>query len=472
MFKKTCSYTYMVLLGLVLSACSILPKPEYIPRQESIDTKADLAFNFSSNGLQESADDKNLSSWFASDDKTLNYLVSQCLENNLSIATAKSRLRQSELGLVRTRSSQLPTISGSGLGQRSQDLDESDSFELYTLGLDGFYEVDLFGRRSSEIAAALYNISTAELSLESTQVALLSELTLAYINYQSAQRRLNVSERRSEVQAEILQIAKWRQAAGLGSELDVLRSESLYRSTLATIPLLKSAVNRSVTQLSVLTSIRTVELLSHLNRSQNNLIVMKRPVQTALSDLLRKRPDIMSAEQNFFRSVSEIGITRAELFPSLTLTGALTTSGLELSDLFDSTTSRLSASIFQTIFDNKRRSSINELSKERAEEAFILFQQAILGAMTEFEDAAYAFNNLKASLEELNLSVSAASKVVDISKSLYSAGSISFQEILSVERSLLELEDQQVSTAGQLVEAALLAYVVSGEGWEYIENVK
>jgi len=449
---------------ILLAGCgSVLPAPKYMPVLQPINQSQPFLATVNQ---EVTLQDPSYSSWWEqANDPILQSLLEQLLARNLSIELAKSNIRQAELGLLTSKSFNLPSISGSSGSQRSQEIGE-DEIDFFSLGIDAFWDPDLFGRRSSTIAAGEANIASAKYTLGEVRIALVAELSQSYFSLRILQEQIQIAEKRIKFQEENWKISSWRNQAGLSSIIDTKRAFSQLQSTKASISLLRLQVEQTINRIAVLTAQRSSDIFDELNKPLVAPDIYVSFIVNMPADILRQRPDVLAAEQNFVSAVQAIGIARADFYPDLSLTGNIGTSALELSMLFESITTQLSANLLQNLFDNKLTKSNFKLSKENAEASYIVYQDTILSAFEEVENAISLLNHTRETLRQLELSVLAAQEVAELSIELYATGSIDFLDVLTSESSLLELQDQIVSIKGQIFEAIILLYLATGGGWE------
>ena len=228
--------------------------PDYLPPEISPPDKwnADLKDGLSS----EPADPQTLASWWTTlDDPTLTNLIERAIEGNLDLKQARARVREARARRGITEADRFPTIDSTGsarYSRSSEDTGSGETRDLYAVGFDASWELDLFGgvRRSIESAQAA--LEASEEDLGDVLVSLLAEVALNYVEARTLQTRLTVAEENLKAQADTYELTVFRSEAGLTTALDVEQAKYNLEDTRSKIPTLRSSLEEAKNRLAVL----------------------------------------------------------------------------------------------------------------------------------------------------------------------------------------------------------------------------
>jgi len=408
--------------------------------------------------------------WRRFHDPKLNALVEQAVVVNLDVKQAVARLCQARAQRQAAAASFWPWITGSGSEQDSHSGGSgpaSGHSRSYHAGLSASWEVDLFGgnRRTYESADA--KVAGAAADLDGTRLSMAAEVAQTYCQLRSIQDVISVARRNLVTQEQSAQITRDRRGAGFASDLDVANAEALVANTKAAIPSLETAALQSSHALSVLLNRPPAELVSLLSDSQ--------PIPTASSnvptgipsDLLRRRPDIRSAEANAHAATANIGVAVADLFPKFSLTGSVSQQSAKLSDWLSPTTrsSGYGPSFNWALFQGGSIQANIRVQQALRAQAMLAYRKTVLTALQEVEDSMAASANEHKRHAALAEAVSANQRAVELSIKLYTAGQIDFLNVLNAQRSLLQSESEFSASNLALATDLISLYKALGGGW-------
>src|SRR5690606_23593766 len=278
--------------------------------------------------------------WRLLDDPLLTEFVETAVANNLDLAQSAARLEQARAQLVGARAGWFPQLSASGRATREFGDFAADDTQ-FNLGADASWEIDLFGRIGSEVAASEADLATAGYSLADLQRLVTGQVALATISARATALQLAIARDTLAFQDENLQIARWRVEAGLVSSLDVEQARGQRAQTAASIPLLESNLTATANAISTLIGEPPGRVLGLLEESNSVPDPPDLAGFEAPAEILRRRPDVRSAEQSLLSSTARIAGARAQLLPLVRLGGTIGTSSIGLDNLFDLITGNL-----------------------------------------------------------------------------------------------------------------------------------
>jgi NodT family efflux transporter outer membrane factor (OMF) lipoprotein len=430
--------------------------------------------------------------WKVFKDSTLDHLIETAYQENLDVRQAGVRVLQAraQLGVAagqlypqtqqatgsveRIRESAGTPIPGTSL---SAPKFVGINYWQSQLGLTGSWELDFWGkfRRGIESADAGLAVSIAD--YDSALVSLTANVATLYTAIRTLERRLAIAKKNVETQKESLTIAQARFEGGTTSMRDVEQAKTVLTSTQATIPVLQIQLRQAKDALSVLLGMPPSRL-KELDKGEGVIPTPPTRVVAGIpADLLRRRPDIRSAEYNAMAQCAQIGVARAQLFPAFSLTGnfASFSSDVGRNSLGDMVNwrNRLGAGgpTFQwNILNYGQLTNLVRVQDARFQELLINYQNTVLKAQQEVEDNLAAFLRSQEQAQSLIESATAAQNSVDLAVIQYREGITDFTTVLTAQISLLNTQDNLANAQGNIVNGLVGVYRALGGGWELREG--
>lgn len=412
--------------------------------------------------------------WNRLDDPLLSRLIGEAVANNLDFRLAQARLREARARYGLAVAERYPSLNARAAVNRNRSSDEMSLgsgriSEAWSAQLDASWELDLFGglRRAQEAAAA--TVDAAEETLHDTQVSLLAEVALGYVEARGFQARLAIAQSSLATLHETWQITSWRYQAGLTTQLDEDQARFSLEQTRAQLPALQQGLEQSKQRLAVL-----------LGRSPGELPELETPAAIPLlpsevavgipADTLRQRPDLRRAERQLAAATAQVGVASAAAYPDVSLSGTLGLQALSGGRLLRSSAGMyaLGASVGQVVFDAGRIRHNIEVQNALQQQALINYQSAVLAALLDVEGALVAYGEEQNRGVALHDAVQAAQGAADLASSQYQAGLVDFQVVLDTQRSLLSLQDQLSQSEAAAVSNLVRLYKALGGGWDTV----
>lgn len=439
--------------------------------------------------------------WQAFNDPVLNQLIDRAYHDNLTLKIAGVRVLEARAQLGIAVGSLYPqtqqaggsitynSISGSSFqggftqaaaqqsGQSTGQRSTIPSFWQDQINVNAAWEIDFWGkfRRAVESADAGLRMSLAD--YDSALVSLTADAANSYIQIRTLEKRIEIARKNVETQKEGLQIAEARYKGGVTSERDVEQARTQLYNTLATIPNLEAQLRQAKDALSVLIGLPPSDLTSLLEGSSE---IPAPPPQVAVgipADLLRRRPDVRSAELQAVAQSAQIGVAKAELLPAFSLTGsfgflATDAGNAKLTDMFSWKSRQGSAGpSFQWNILNYGRITNNvRLQDARFQELLISYQNTVLKAQQQVEDSLAGFLRSQENAEFLAQSASAAKRSLELAFIQYQQGSTDFTTVLNAQQALLTAQDSLASAMGAISTNLVGIYRALGGGWQIREG--
>ena len=425
----------------------------------------------------------NVKWWRKFNDPSLTALVEEASRNNQAVQIAGLRVFEARAMLGRVRGSLYPQVQTATAGRATIKLSENselfsilpdpvadatdDSFDSLGVGIDAAWEIDLWGRFRRGIEAADANLEGTVATHADVLITVQGEVGRAYILLRTLQEQLANAQANVELQQRSYDIAQVRNRNGLTTELDVQQSLALLRDTQSLIPKLSTAIRRTKNALSLLIGRPPSELLDLIAEEAT---IPATPDSIAVgvpSDLLRRRPDVRSAEMLAASQSALIGATRADMYPAFRLAGSVGYAAESSGDLFESDSlASIGTFGFMWKFLNYGRLQNKVRAQDaRFQQAVTGYQLTVLAAAREVEDALVGYLGAQQAVVFKRDSVGAAERAVEIALAQYRDGQTSYTTVLDTQRIQLLQQDALARTRGRVALDLVAAYKALGGGW-------
>ncbi len=413
--------------------------------------------------------------WRVFHDPALEALIGEVRTNNVDLAAAVARLDAAAARYGIARSGLSPTIDGVGGAARGRDSERvrsSDSqrenpYMLYDAGFTMGWELDLWGRVRRGIEAAKGQWESSLEEARDLLVLLQADAASTYVQFRTVQQRLVYARGNVVMQEGTLKLTRDRHAAELTGELDVRQAELNLASTRALIPQLEAQRDQALNRLCVLCG-KYPGSLNHLLQQTNGVPVVTAFPALLPADLLRNRPDIRGAERRLAAQTAQIGVATGDLYPLFSLNGFFEWQASESGNLFNpqARTYGFGPSFRWALFNGQRIRNNIRAEEALTREALANYEQTVLQAYQESEDALSAYANELGRLSALRAAVTAAAQSVKLVDTLYRTGLTDFQIVLDLQRELFQQQDAQASSEGAATQYLVAVYKSFGGGWD------
>ncbi|WP_019830908.1 efflux transporter outer membrane subunit [Sphingomonas sp. PR090111-T3T-6A] len=466
----------LALLGL-LAGCTVGPNYAGPPKSATQTTA------FARAGDAASATAPVARWWEALGDPVLNDLVARTLAANPNVAAAQARLRQARAALRVERANELPNISGTGSYAHAHlpgiDFGSSDNggsgnsgggstdLDVYNVGFDASWEIDIFGGQRRAIQAARATAEVAEANIADTQVSLSAEVVQAYVNLRDRQRRINLGNNSIAMQEQMLELTRQRLGRGTASQLDVTRLENQLDNSRAEITPLHAEAEAYLDELATLTGQAPGALDATLTPVKPLPLP---PAEVAVGDpaaLLQRRPDIRAAERTLAADTAKIGQAEAARFPKVSFMGLIGVGGSDISDLtkLDDFVALVAPQISWDFLDFGRNAAKVRQAEGVRDEAEAKYRATVLAALRDAEDSLSRFRYGRITVATRARAKAEADLALQLSEQRYRAGTTTLIDLLDARRQQIAAE-QNLSIA----EAGLTGDFVAiqkalGLGW-------
>jgi outer membrane protein, multidrug efflux system len=454
-------------LAAALGGCAV--GPNYVKPATPVPTQ----FVGATEGAY-SAEEAQAAFWTQFGDATLDRLIGDALAANHDLRIALAHLVEARAERHEAQFDFAPTVTASGGYTKQQFPAVSSGFgaplteRFYDAGFDAFWELDFFGRVRRNVEAQSAQVQGAEAGLRDAQVSVTAEVARTYFELRGEQARFAVTWRNVENQRATLELTQARLEAGRGTELDTARAQAQLSATLTSIGPLEAAIARSIHRLSVLTG-REPSALRDLLAPPRELPEL--PQISAVGDpagLLRRRPDIRVAERQLAASTALVGVAIADLFPKVTFTGNFSYAAGEPAQLGTSASRGylIAPGISWAAFDLGRVRARVAGSRARADGALATYEQSVLRALEETENALITHARTRDSLSDAAAAAAASQTAARIARTRYEGGLVDFLDVLDAERTQLADEDRLAQSRADAATSLVAVYKALGGGWQ------
>ncbi len=451
-----------ILMGSVCAACSLQPTKQ--PRQAVPTT-----FEAVSPGDSASWPSKEWYRSFASGE--LDSLIDEAAANNFDVARARARVAQADARAKQAHAGILPSVDAGGnanylAGQSNNgSAHETDWAAL----LSASYEVDFWGKNQATANSARYLSVAARADRDTVAITTLAGVADGYFQLLSLRERLRVARSNVEASRGLMDIVDARYKAGLSNPVEVATQRAALATVEKTVPELEQTQREATAALAALLG-RPPEGFSITG---GTLELLQEPVvgPGLPSELLRRRPDLFTAEANLQSASADVVAARAGLFPSLSLTAAGGVQNPALNAAITSLsgvgpTLNLGASITQPIFNAGRLRAARDEAKAKEQELATSYRSAIVAALVDVENSLSAIHHLDAARAFEEETVAQSERAFEGARLRYKAGNGDFLTVLEAQRTVYIVRDQYIQYKLARLQALVSLCKALGGGWQ------
>ena len=407
--------------------------------------------------------------WEVLRDDRLQALIDAALKNGFDIRAAAWRVEEARANAGIAKSEYFPEIAG-GAGWTRGRVSEFVSpipgtLELTNVNVGFSWEVDLWGRirRLNEAALARY-LSTEE-ARRGVLLSLVSDVATSYFQLRALDSEKEIAERTAGAFRETHDLFARRYEAGIASELETASAAAPLRTTEAVIPDLERRIAAQENQIALLLG-RPPEAIPRGAALDDQVLPPAIPAGLP-SELLKRRPDLRQAEQELIAANADVGVTVANYFPTLRLTGAFGGLAPQVSDLFKGGKQwSIGGGLLTPIFQGRRLKNENRAAVARFEQAKVTYEKVVTNAFAEVSTALVAYERLAHVEEEQAQAVDAYRRAVDLANDRYLSGLADYLEVLQAQRQLFPAENTLAQVRFNRLAVLVDLYRALGGGWQ------
>lgn len=474
-----------LLLGLGLAGCNVgpdflSPKPPEVPRFTTTVMPAQTASAPAPTGDAQrflNGADVPARWWTVFGAPEIDRRIAIALEQNPSISSAQSALRQAQETLNATAGGQFPQVSGALGGTRQKSslagigIENSSApnpiYTLYNASVSVSYTIDLFGsiRRQVEAQAAVADVAQAE--LDATYQALIANVVTASIQEASLRAQIGATQEIVSAFERQLELIQAQQSFGARSMADVLQARSQLAAQRALLPPLQQRLEQTGNQLA--TYLGRLPAEAGLAPLQLDQLTLPPDIPVALpSTVVANRPDIRAAEAQLHYATAQVGVATANRLPNIVLSGSLGSQSTALNDLMGAGSGvwTLGLNLAQPIFQGGTLSARQRAAEAGLQKAVADYRVTVL---TAFQDVANALRALVIDAETLRAQAAfelAATDSLRLVRTQYDAGALNILSVLDAERQTLQSRIALIQARAARLQDTAALYAALGGGWQ------
>lgn len=487
-------------LTLVLAACSVGPDYQK-PQTATPGTFNDMTPPKDKDGASIALpSEPNPLWWKAFNDPQLDSLVTRAIAGNISLQQAVLRIAGAREQVKQAQGAWLPSVQGnakvtrqqlglkgilesSGASDQLNDLSPQASgaidtatrpVDLYQGSFDASWELDLFGGTRRQVEAANAQTQSSVEQRNDALVSLEAEVARAYLQLRGAQSITASIQTQIDVALQTLSLTQNRQQNGLSPQLDVENARAQLGSLRAQLPQYQAQERQAMNGLAV--------LLGQTPGSLDNELAAVKPMPAlpaavpvgVPSQLARRRPDVRKAEADLHAATANIGVSVAQLFPSISLTGQFGMRNTDASylDNWSSHFYSIGPSVTVPIFQGGRLVSSVHLSRAQQANAALNYRQTVLTALQDVDNALVNYRTDQDQVSGLDQTTEALQTAFDLASDSYRQGLSTFINVLDAQRQLAQAHQQSAEARVKTSTDLVSLYKALGGGWEPYQNVE
>jgi NodT family efflux transporter outer membrane factor (OMF) lipoprotein len=390
--------------------------------------------------------------WRELGDTTLERLIEEALRTSIDVDAAEARITGARAARRVSSFDLGPTITAVGSATRQRAsmaqvpglTSQLPQQDLYDVGFDASWELDVFGRVNRTVSAYGTLAASAEHSLKDVQVTLAAEVARTYFELRGAEQQLAVARRNAENQRRTVSLTEDRLTAGRGTAFDTERAKSVLQLTLAAIPTIEARIAADRNRIATLVG-RAPNTLPAGWLGGGTLPTLPDTVQIGSpQQLVRRRPDVLAAERQLAAQSLFVGAAQAEYLPKISLAASAGYAATTFDSLSRRGTSRIVAGPMITfpLLDLGRVKARVDVAHAREDEAKAQYNATVLRAVEETETALVTYDRAHARLALLDEAVRASTRASELAQQRFDAGLTDFLQVLDAQRTLLDAENQ------------------------------
>ncbi len=464
-----------IAVGLMMTGCAAVG-PDYTPIEPDAPERwgAEMA-----GGLTATQPDTGTLArwWTIFKDPELSRLEDRAVSGNLELQTARSRIREARALRGISQARLFPDVDATAAASKRRTSESGGTgteSELYTAGFDAGWELDVFGGLRRSVEASQADLEASQINLDSVLISLMAEVALNYVDVRTNQAQLTLTRANIKTQEETYKLNRSRNQAGIIDELAVQESLRILESSRSQIPAIETSLAAAKNRLAVLLGRQPGEFAQELVEEK---AIPALPVTVAIgipAETLRRRPDIRFAERVLAAQTARVGVATADLYPKFRLTGTIGIESIDSGDFLEwgSRIWRIGPSASWKVFDAGAIRQNIQVQTARQEQALVQYQQTVLKAQEEVENALVAYAKEQRRRDSLDKAATAAQRAELLARDKYQAGLVDFNNVLDAQRSLIVLQNELSLSTGAATANLVRLYKSLGGGWKYASPVE
>jgi multidrug efflux system outer membrane protein len=470
----------LVKVGLFCSfftlACSCMlgPKGDIAPPE--------LSVSFDQQTALLEAEEPALTWWQSFNDPILNQLMQEAFCGNFDIRLASEKVNELRANYRMESADLWPSVNAYAEALRLRKPQNILGLpavapavqNLYILGFDASWELDIFGKTLSARRSAYFEVLSAEEKIKSMQVTVAAELARLYTEMRTLQQRIKVIQHLIGTQKKIVSLTENVTDAGIDSNVAYEEEKALLASNQSLLPELEKSLKQVIYNMAFLlgknkaTFLQFVEKVGPIPSAKGKVTV------GIPSTLLRRRPDIAVAEKNYYSACAKVGQARADLFPSFSLTASIDTISDQARNLFTSPAKTwvIWPAVNWNIFQGWKTLANIKVQNSKQKQAFIEYEKVVSLALNDVEGSLAGYAQESFNLKNYELQFKAKKNIVSLYGALLQSGIKRKQELLKVKKDLYQAQDAYLQSRRRSMLALITLYKALGGGWQKNEETE
>jgi multidrug efflux system outer membrane protein len=401
----------------------------------------------------------------------LQELIRKALANNYDVRIAAQRILEQEAQVKITRSQQFPTVSLTGLGIGA-DLPSNlgtgipNPLSEGSLGIGASWTPDFWGQYRRQTEGARATLLAQKWAQQAVRMTLVESVATDYLQLRAFDRQLEISRETLKIRQNSVDLTRTLERGGSVPLSDVRQAEQLLYQASSQIPELEQQIQQQENAISLLLGENPGPIL---HKDPNALTPPPQDLPTGLTtELLERRPDIQQAEATLIAANAQIGVARAQFFPSLPISGSVGFGSDSFGTFFNGANKTIYGlgQLTQPIFEGGKLKGQLQLSQETQKEMVLTYQKTIAGAFRDVSNALIALKKQRAYREEQEKLVAAAQDATRLARLRYEAGSTSYLEVLTTDSNLYSAQLSLVTAQQNEALTLVQLYGALGGGWQ------
>lgn len=446
----------------VLTGCVSLA-----PDSQSPELPIPQQFSLTHNRLVPTATAYSVTGWrtfFA--DPQITWVIEKALQNNRDLKMAYLKVQEARVQYQVTDADRYPQVNGSADVRYQGGLQQqSTTNKAYTVGTSAAFELDLFGKLQNLSEADRQRFLASAEAQRAVQIMLIANVSQRYFNQRLAATQLHIAQEMLGNYQRSYAFVEQQQRFGSANLLALEQARGLIESTRAEIANREGQLAQANHALQLLLGV--YEELPRLSLVGSNALQPVILPANLSSTILLQRPDLMEAEHQLRAANADIGVARAAFFPSISLTGELSSSSTDLVNLFSSSGGVWSfvPKIELPIFNAGRNQANLALATVRQQQAIVNYEQKIQSAFKEVADALSSRDSLNRQIISQQQYIASLQITLRRANKLYAGGVVSYIEVLDAERSLFTAQQELLDLKYSQQVSEINLFSALGGGW-------
>ena len=411
--------------------------------------------------------------WLDFNDDQLNKIMNTALDQSFTLRAAFYRLKQAEAAYKISTGNLLPSldVDNKFSSNRNRVNSNTSSNQSFSVGLTASYEIDLWGRISSLNEATELDMLGSEMDLETAAITLSAQVASTWYQLSEQRNRLTLLKQQLTVNEKALEIIKLKFRTGKVGIEDVLQQQQLIESNQGEQAHLQARIDQSFHALNILIGLPPTST-TNIPATGSLFVPEELPNAGIPAELLKRRPDIQSAFLEVDAANARLSATIATQYPALSISTSINTSSPSTSDLFDNWFSTLAANLVTPLFDGGKLTAEVERQEAISKETLNLYNQTILTALSEVENALSQEIQQKKYIVHVDNQLTLATQSMEQIKNRYLKGTENYQRVLTALVSMQNLQKTQLKAQQTLINYRIELCRSLAGGWHVTQQMK